>query len=56
MKMFVGVAVFFWLICGAVGAWMLDDLDAEHWQMIAKGPITLVKAFNETSIPYPNTG
>jgi len=56
MKMFVGVAVFFWLICGAVGAWMLDDLDPEHWQMIAKGPLTLVKAFNETSVPYPNTG
>ena len=47
MKLFVGVAVFVWLLCGAIGAWMLDDLDADHWDMIAKGPITLVKAFND---------
>jgi hypothetical protein len=47
MKLFVGVAVFVWLLCGAIGAWMLDDLDGRHWDMIAKGPITLVKAFND---------
>jgi len=47
MKLFVGVAVFIWLLCGLIGAWMLDDLDADHWQLIAKGPLTLVKAFND---------
>lgn len=47
MKLVVGVAVFFWIICGAIGAWMLGDLDARHWETIAKGPITLVKAFNK---------
>ena len=50
MKLFVGVAVFVWLLCGAIGAWMLDDLDGDHWDMIAKGPITLVKAFNDAQI------
>ena len=47
MKLFVGVALFIWLVCGLLGAWMLDDLDAAHWKTVAKGPITLVKAFND---------
>lgn len=47
MKLFFGVAVFVWLLCGAIGAWMLDDLDTRHWETIAKGPITLVKAFKD---------
>ena len=47
MKLVVGVGIFIWLLCGLVGAWMLDDLDASHWEMIAKGPITLVKAFDK---------
>lgn len=47
MKLVVGVGIFIWLLCGLVGAWMLDDLDASHWETIAKGPITLVKAFND---------
>jgi hypothetical protein len=47
MKFAFGIAVFVWLICGAIGAWMLDDLDAEHWEKIAKGPITLIHAWNE---------
>ncbi|HEY6663089.1 MAG TPA: hypothetical protein VIZ66_09200 [Sphingomicrobium sp.] len=55
MKLFFGVAVFVWLLCGLIGAWMLDDLDAAHWQVIAKGPITLVKAFNDSPPPvYPS--
>jgi len=54
MKLFVGVAVFIWLLCGAVGAWMMDDLDASHWQAIAKGPITLVKALNQAPSMYPS--
>lgn len=48
MKTYVGVAIFFWLLCGAVGAWLFDSLDREHWKMIAKGPITLVDAFNRS--------
>jgi hypothetical protein len=48
MKLFVGVAVFIWMLCGLIGAWMLDDLDLRHWDKIAKGPITLVKAWNDS--------
>lgn len=51
MKMFVGLGVFVWLLCGAIGAWMKDDLD--QWEMIAKGPITLVKAINEHPVTVP---
>lgn len=53
MKLFVGFAVFLWLICGLAGAWRLDELDADHWQAIAKGPITLVHAINEKPVTYP---
>jgi hypothetical protein len=56
MKLLVGVAVFFWLICGLVGAWMLDDLDSGHWKMIAKGPITLARALEEHPVTYPSGG
>ena len=51
MKLFFGFAVFFWLLCGFIGAWMLEkqgDLKA-----IAKGPITLVKAMNDNPVTYP---
>ena len=47
MKLAVGVTLFLWLLCGAVGAWMLDDLDASHWRKIALGPITLADAMNQ---------
>jgi hypothetical protein len=47
MKYAVGIAVFFWLLCGLIGAWMLDDLGADHWKEIARGPITLAAALNE---------
>lgn len=53
MKLFVGFAVFFWLICGLAGAWRLDELNADHWKTIAKGPITLVHAINEKPVTYP---
>jgi hypothetical protein len=45
--MVVGISVLFWLLCGLIGAWMLDDLDAGHWKTIARGPITLAKALSE---------
>jgi hypothetical protein len=53
MKLWVGLGVFVWLLCGAIGAFIRDDLDAEHWQMIAKGPITMVKAINDHPVAIP---
>lgn len=53
MKFGIGIVLFFWLLCGLVGAWMLDDLDADHWRMIARGPITLHKALNEHPVAIP---
>ncbi len=51
MKLFFGLAVFLWLMCGMIGAWMLDD---KHWDVIAKGPISLIKAINNAPSPYPS--
>jgi hypothetical protein len=53
MKLVVGVILFFWLLCGLVGAWMLDELDAGHWKKIAWGPITLHEALNEHPVAIP---
>jgi hypothetical protein len=52
MKLAIGVAVFLWLLCGLAGAWMMEGGDELHWKMIAKGPITLVHAFNENPVDY----
>ncbi len=52
MKFALGTFLFFWLLCGVIGAWMLDDLDADHWMTIARGPITLGKALNEHPVTY----
>jgi hypothetical protein len=52
MKLAFGTVLFFWLLCGVIGAWMLDDLDADHWKTIARGPITLGKALNEHPVTY----
>jgi hypothetical protein len=54
VKVFVGLTVFVWLLCGVIGAWMLDDLDSSHWQVIGKGPITLIRAINHAGTPYPS--
>lgn len=56
MKWFVGFAIFVWLLCGLVGAWMLEGRHDLHWKAIARGPITLVKAYNENPINYPDGG
>jgi hypothetical protein len=56
MKLLAGVIVFFWLMSGLVGAWILDDLDAAHWKAIAKGPITLHRALDEHPVTYPSGG
>ena len=52
MKLAVGIAVFCWLFCGLLGAWMLDDLNADHWKKIARGPITLAQALNERPVTF----
>jgi len=53
MKFAICVFAVLWFLCGVAGAWMLDDLNADHWKMIAKGPITLVRAANDTTISWP---
>jgi hypothetical protein len=53
MKLALGIALSFWLACGLIGAWMLDDLDRHHWKMIARGPITLAHALDEHPVTYP---
>ena len=47
MKLAVGITLSLWLLCGLIGAWMLDDLDADHWKKIARGPITLAIALQD---------
>lgn len=56
MKYAIGIATFFWLLCGIIGAWILDDLDTAHWKDIAYGAITLAEALNERPITYPGPG
>jgi hypothetical protein len=53
MKLFVGLAVFVWLLCGLAGTWMLEGSGDLQWKMIARGPLTLVKAFNDKPVSYP---
>lgn len=53
MKFALAILLSIWLLCGIVGAWMLDDLDRHHWKMIARGPLTLAKAVNESDVHYP---
>lgn len=53
MKLLVAILVFIWLICGFAGEWRLEGLDELHWKAIAKGPITLAKAFDEDPVSYP---
>jgi len=52
MKLAFGIIVFLWLLCGLIGAWMLDDLDADHWKKIARGPITLAQALNDRPVTF----
>lgn len=58
MKLFIGIGLFIWLVCGLAGDWLLEGADDLHWQAVAKGPITLIKAM-ERSPPtfrgYPNS-
>jgi hypothetical protein len=52
MKLFVIVALVIWFICGVAGAWMLEGSDM-HLKTIARGPISLVKGFNDDPVTYP---
>jgi len=53
MKLALGIALFVWLMCGLIGAWMLDDLDLQDWKVIARGPITLARALNDHPVAIP---
>ena len=50
MRWLVGLAVSVWLICGLIGAWWLGSM---HIETIAKGPISLAKAYNDNPMSYP---
>ena len=56
MKLAVGIPLFIWLLCGLIGAWMLDDLNARHWKKIVAGPITLAHAVKDRPVTFPGQG
>jgi hypothetical protein len=47
MKLWLGLMVSLWLICGLIGAWWLDEFEVKYWRVVAKGPISLARAYNE---------
>ena len=53
MKVALAFAVFFWFVCGLAGALMLEGGSHLHIKTIARGPISLIKAFNENPVTYP---
>ena len=53
MKWFIRFALVLWFLCGLGGAWALEGVHHMHWQTIAKGPISLAKAYNENPVSYP---
>jgi hypothetical protein len=55
MKLLVLCAIVFWLICGFAGAWMLEGADDLHLKTIARGPLSLIDAFNEHPVSIPST-
>jgi hypothetical protein len=50
MKYAVILIVIVWFLCGVAGAWMLDDLNRDHWKTILRGPITLARAVNDNPV------
>jgi hypothetical protein len=54
MKLAIGITLSLWLLCGAIGAYMLDDLDTDHWRKIARGPITLADALQQHPVAIPS--
>lgn len=53
MKLFVIVAIFVWFICGLAGSWMLEGSQDMHWKTVARGPISLIRGFNEDPVTVP---
>ena len=53
MKLAVGLLVFLWVFTGLLGAWWMDELDADHLKTIALGPISLAQAYNDNPVSYP---
>jgi hypothetical protein len=53
MKAFLVFATFIWFLCGFAGAWWLDGLGEMRFKTILRGPISLVRAFNENPVTYP---
>jgi hypothetical protein len=53
MKVAIGFLVVLWLLCGLVGAWWMEGRDNLHLKTIARGPISLVEAYNENPMTYP---
>lgn len=51
MKFALAVIVFIWVMCGLIGAWWMDQLDANHLVVIAEGPISLAHAYKEHQSP-----
>jgi hypothetical protein len=45
MKSFIAIAVFFWFLCGLIGAWRMEGLDDLQIKSIGRGPITLIQAY-----------
>jgi hypothetical protein len=50
VKLAFGILVFIWAVCGLIGASWLGD---HRLKTIAKGPISLAKAYNENPPTYP---
>lgn len=53
MKAGIAIAAALWLLCGLAGAWRLGELDSAHWEVVARGPLTLPEAFNQNPVSYP---
>lgn len=53
MKWAIRVFALIWLLCGLIGAWWLDELEPKYWKVIAKGPISLARAYKENPPDYP---
>jgi hypothetical protein len=47
MRLALGLALFVWLLCGLAGAWMLHPNGELGLKPIARGPLTLVEAFEQ---------
>jgi hypothetical protein len=53
MKLLLTVMMIFWVICGFAGECMLDGIGDLRWKGVARGPLTLVEAFNDDPVTLP---